>query len=310
MAYARCLWLFSLLLLLCISYHGRTDAICRSIPLADVKVAVEASKFAYNDKVSVGQYVPGTRFKVKRVLNPSLHGKTLRAIVATYGSTTLIIFRGTNNFEQLIHQFRSALGSRSALYANGNPMHVLKYNWDALQTFSPDTLVPGGIKSGQKYIITGHSLGGALASLFAMYQKIKHTGLFTNPSSSLITFGQPRVGDRLYARMHDKLISPDRKLRFVYRQDVVPYIPPRPLYEHHSTKVWISKWWRIYRWDTYVQVCKRGDNPSGCRSKFTPQFNALQHGIDLYRKAIFSGPDRYYDRNGKQQKSFEASQCQ
>ena len=91
-------------------------------------------------------------------------------------------------------------------------------------------------------MVTGHSLGGALASLFSLYLKEK-----TKDSDiTLITFGQPRVGDSTYAHVHDSMIPPHRKLRFVYRYDIMPHFPSahaRPEYRHHSREVWVYKRW-------------------------------------------------------------------
>ncbi len=68
--------------------------------------------------------------------------------------------------------------------------------------------------------ITGHSLGGALAT-------IATAGLADNgvDVAGVYTFGQPRVGDRTFTRQLAK--SADGKVfRFVNNNDIVPHIPP------------------------------------------------------------------------------------
>jgi predicted lipase len=53
---------------------------------------------------------------------------------------------------------------------------------------------------GSPIYVTGHSLGGALATVAAL--DIKHT---YNPSSMKVyTYGQPRVGNNLYAAHFSK----------------------------------------------------------------------------------------------------------
>lgn len=52
--------------------------------------------------------------------------------------------------------------------------------------------------------VAGHSLGGALASLGALYIKRDIVGTY-NPGTSvlLLTMGQPRTGDESFARQLD-----------------------------------------------------------------------------------------------------------
>jgi len=116
----------------------------------------------------------------------------------------------------------------------------MAYFFKALQLLKPHELVESK-NSTSRFIITGHSLGGALASLFSLYMK-DHLK-WDNPLTTLITFGQPRVGDANYANTHDAFISPNQKLRLVYRYDIIPHLPSADItrYRHHSREVWIYK---------------------------------------------------------------------
>uniref|UniRef100_A0A915PMH3 Fungal lipase-like domain-containing protein n=1 Tax=Setaria digitata TaxID=48799 RepID=A0A915PMH3_9BILA len=68
-------------------------------------------------------------------------------------------------------------------------------------------------------LFTGHSLGGALASLAS-----SHFAYFTPRSDiRLVTFGQPRTGNRGYALAHDILVP--KSFRIVHRGDLVPHLP-------------------------------------------------------------------------------------
>lgn len=53
--------------------------------------------------------------------------------------------------------------------------------------------------------MTGHSLGGAMASIAAATAVKK--GYFTSANVLLYDFGQPRTGDNNYAAAHDTLVS-------------------------------------------------------------------------------------------------------
>jgi len=84
-------------------------------------------------------------------------------------------------------------------------------------------------------VVTGHSLGGALAALGAVSVK---TALPSAPLS-LYTFGQPRTGDAQWAAFAESTIGIDNIFRGVHTSDGVPTIIPRELgYEHHATEYW------------------------------------------------------------------------
>ncbi|PIO61477.1 triacylglycerol lipase [Teladorsagia circumcincta] len=113
--------------------------------------------------------------------------------------------------------------------------------------------------------VTGHSLGGAMASLAASYI-IAEEGV---PSTSvkMVTFGQPRVGDYQYAKVHDTQtvswfgfhdilelvgeqalaapVTPKVRYEIAYSfrvthwRDMVPHLPPKFFmgYYHHESEV-------------------------------------------------------------------------
>ncbi len=68
--------------------------------------------------------------------------------------------------------------------------------------------------------VTGHSLGGALATVAAaalVEHKIEVAGVYT--------FGQPRVGDRTFVKQLS-LNTGGKIFRFVNNNDMVPHVPP------------------------------------------------------------------------------------
>ena len=68
--------------------------------------------------------------------------------------------------------------------------------------------------------ITGHSLGGALATIAAA--ALSDNGIEV---AGVYTFGQPRVGDRLFVSQLNSHIN-GRVFRFVNHNDIVPHVPP------------------------------------------------------------------------------------
>ncbi|KAF7317276.1 Alpha/beta-hydrolase [Mycena chlorophos] len=90
-------------------------------------------------------------------------------------------------------------------------------------------------KKGYKIITTGHSLGGALASLAAATLKKK----FPDVELLVYTYGQPRVGNDVWATWVDNLIPPDHLFRVVHSNDGVPTMAPRRKgFVHHGTEYW------------------------------------------------------------------------
>lgn len=78
---------------------------------------------------------------------------------------------------------------------------------------------PQKCPQGSPLFVTGHSLGGALATLSALHIHIAKTIPFENPI--LYTFASPRVGNRQFARQFDKFEC----YRVVNSEDIVPVVP-------------------------------------------------------------------------------------
>lgn len=136
--------------------------------------------------------------------------------------------------------------------------------------------------------ITGHSLGGALATLAAA--RLMQNNLDIN---GLYTFGQPRVGNAIFKRIFD-LRFKHRTFRFVNNEDIVTRIPPTAMkYEHIGSVFYFDtagklhrgiKWWRMFMDRSLSKIVRA----SVRYQKLSEQFpNGIHdHEIDRYIKRI------------------------
>ncbi|KAI1719696.1 lipase (class 3) domain-containing protein [Ditylenchus destructor] len=133
----------------------------------------------------------------------------------------IVVFRGTKSKEQLFLEGWQSLQPGVDFYGIGK---VNKYFFRALNTLW-DNLEPALID--QKYkdynvTFTGHSLGGALASLASIRTVLDNRR--RSDQIKLYTFGQPRVGCSKFAFKHDELVP--HSFRVINRLDIVPHLPP------------------------------------------------------------------------------------
>ncbi|XP_065867790.1 triacylglycerol lipase OBL1-like [Euphorbia lathyris] len=100
-----------------------------------------------------------------------------------------------------------------------------------------------------KFVVTGHSLGGALAILFPSVLVIQEEREILDRLLNVYTFGQPRVGDTKFAGFMEAYINyPEtRYFRVVYCNDMVPRVPfdDKVLFafKHFGTCIHYDSWY-------------------------------------------------------------------
>lgn len=113
--------------------------------------------------------------------------------------------------------------------------------------------------------VTGHSLGGAVATLAAIEIALNVPKI--RPQLQLYTYASPRIGDRTFAEVHSQLIP--NSYRIVNSSDSVPLVPPIAIANNFVRA-------------NYAHV--------GQKWTFTMQYGdvLLNHVVDTYRTAIES----------------------
>ncbi|WVZ96447.1 hypothetical protein U9M48_042085 [Paspalum notatum var. saurae] len=95
-------------------------------------------------------------------------------------------------------------------------------------------------------VVTGHSLGGALAAIFPALLAFHGEQDILDRLLAVVTYGQPRVGDQAFADFVRAGV-PVEPLRVVYRYDVVPRVPfdapPVAEFVHGGTCVYFDGWY-------------------------------------------------------------------
>lgn len=78
-----------------------------------------------------------------------------------------------------------------------------------------------------KFVVTGHSLGGALAILFPCVLVIQEETEIIRRLLNIYTFGQPRIGDAQLGKFMEAHLNfpANRYYRVVYCNDMVPRVP-------------------------------------------------------------------------------------
>lgn len=85
--------------------------------------------------------------------------------------------------------------------------------------------------NGEKILFTGHSLGGALATLCA--SKIVHE--LKMQDFKVITFGCPRTGDKLFMEKYNELFL-DKSIRVINDEDIVTKLPTNVFMKYYHVE--------------------------------------------------------------------------
>lgn len=208
-----------------------------------------------------------------------------QAFCAVNNEIIVISFRGTESINDWVTDLKVKLVPSRVGRIHYGFNEALNYIWKELSHAIFDFR-----DNEQSIWITGHSLGGALATLAAdrlVAEFVEVKGLYT--------FGQPRVGDKTFVLNFDNEMK-ERTFRFVHDEDIVPTVPKLIQgYQHIGTECYFDRdnkmytenifWHRLTSRSTSVAIRSSKEseklwaqNPGGIRD----------HGLGYYKKCIFS----------------------
>jgi hypothetical protein len=199
---------------------------------------VRACALAYEsgiDAVKASPHFAGSRL----IDNPWLQQFTIGIDSVLIGQTdfgVVVAFRGTLSPTDTdpVEAIKVALGwlndgdlmLQGVPYAAGKVHYGFRKSldnlWDNSGLFAK---VQSAAQGGRRVFLTGHSKGGALATLAA--RRFKAAGV---TPAGVMTFGASRTGDQKFAAAYDSEVP--NHWRFEHQDDVVPHLPPRPAVMH------------------------------------------------------------------------------
>ncbi|MEM6353420.1 MAG: lipase family protein [Cyanobacteria bacterium P01_D01_bin.14] len=195
----------------------------------------KASYLIYYDKQYVAEISRRWGISIKhdfRYFNN--HGQDTQAFMFRTDRYMVLAFRGSQetrdwytNFSMRLRNFTIRKEGITTLSSYKGRVHTGFFlAWASIERSVLDQIhrwKKEALQRGQSLpplLITGHSLGGALASLAAA--SLDENGMQV---IGVYTFGQPRVGDWLFSRQLGKKLD-GRIFRFINNNDVVPHLPP------------------------------------------------------------------------------------
>lgn len=181
---------------------------------------VRCAALAYESAASLGQALQVAGFR-----SHYIEHRDTQLFVAASPTDIVVAFRGTTSIRDWMTDAEVApvAGPAGIGRVHGGFAHALGLVWADLLA-----AVRAEQTTAQALWLTGHSLGGALALLAGARCAFE----LDKPVRGIYTYGQPRVGDREFARSCNGEFG-QRVFRFVNNSDIVSRLPPRQIEFSH-----------------------------------------------------------------------------
>jgi len=204
---------------------------CRGVPyhpLTARRLAKVASD-AYLSKADLGETYGSTPYQSFQFFEGKGTIVDTQAFIVSIAQCAVLAFRGTESLQDLITDFLLAK-SICVRWLRVPELKVHKGFCAAYSVVRPRVISAIRLlKPGQVYL-TGHSLGGALATIAALDINLEFPGI----QVTMYNFGSPRVGNPVFARLYDRNVADSH--RVVHSGDFVTKTPPGSKANHIASR--------------------------------------------------------------------------
>lgn len=210
----------------------------------------------------------------------ALSHRNSQGLVVQHRDCIVLALRGSDRFADWLDSFNARAQGHALGRVHRGFQAALMDIWPAMEAAVAE--IQSRRKSAHLPIwLTGHSLGGALATLAAA-RFIEQD----RPFYGVYTFGSPRVGDRDFARVYN-IEAANRTFRFQNNNDIVSRIPSRVMnYSHVGQFVYISRRGKLSsdpsRWFRFLDTVRGVIDDIGDKGIDSVK----DHAIDDYVAAI------------------------
>ncbi|VDM96111.1 unnamed protein product [Thelazia callipaeda] len=184
-----------------------------------------AAAYSYNPLKCVRKYDGTYILRQANISCDYFHDKCLYYISVS-PTFVVVAFRGTNSKFQLTAEILASLTTPKTKFIGGGSVQryfnsAFKSAWKDMKLSLKKLLKTNKTRP---VLFTGHSLGGALAALASTEFAYLYFMKKQRPVDiRLVTFGEPRVGDRNFAFVHDTLVP--QSFRLVHGGDLISHLP-------------------------------------------------------------------------------------
>ena len=170
--------------------------------------------------------LPSSKFTLKKVVTKYCdmfdHQCSGFVAISHVHRALAVAFRGTQSLTQALVEFVTVILSPKTPFIGGRVQGYWKNAFDVLwQDMDGEVKALVSTYPSYQIWVTGHSLGGAIASLASSW--IANEKIVPRRSIILYTFGMPRVGNYDFALEHDRLVN--NSWRVVNYNDAIPHFP-------------------------------------------------------------------------------------
>ncbi|MFF8505823.1 lipase family protein [Streptomyces anulatus] len=261
------------------------DHRARSYSLAHAYWLAKASGLAYKDNAAIEEQARAWGFEKVRhhqtQFTPPFPLQDTQAYTTASDHMIIIAFRGTEPAQIKDWLSDATTPPRRGPGGTGYVHHGFAEALESVYPQVKDALEEYRTND-QSIWFTGHSLGGALAVLAGARLYLEEPRL---AADGVYTYGQPRTCDRLLAAACNKGFK-NRMYRFVNNNDVVPQMPPEPVFTHVDALRYIDSRGRLH--ETMPLLGALTDRAKGLTADaLAPASDGVRdHFIDAYVKAL------------------------